>query len=319
MPDTAQPSATQPSTARRAEVLAATPTLFTPTGELDEAANAALFEHLAGLVDGVFVAGTTGEFPALHRAERLRLAELALATFGPDQVVVHVGAASTRDAVAFTESAVALGARRLAALTPYYLPADTDAVRSHFAAITAAAGGAPAGSAAGSAAGGAAGGAAVYGYLFPDRSGVDVTPADYADVVATTGLAGAKLSGAAAARFAEYRAALPPSTQLWSGADTTLASVVRGGGSGIVSGLSAAFPEPFTALADAVAAGDAEAERTAQARADEVLAALGGTVEGIKLAVHLGGLGSAVTRMPHPAIPSDARARIAALATPVTA
>jgi 4-hydroxy-tetrahydrodipicolinate synthase len=302
MPDTAQPSTAQPSTTRRAEVLAATPTLFTLVGDLDEAANAALFEHLAGRVDGVFVAGTTGEFPALHRAERLRLAELALATFGPDRVVVHVGAASTRDAVAFTEAAVGLGARRLAALTPYYLPADTEAVRAHFAAIT-----------------GAAGGAAVYGYLFPDRSGVDVTPADYADVVATTGLAGAKLSGAAAARFAEYRAALPPSTQLWSGADTTLASVVRGGGSGIVSGLSAAFPEPFTALADAVAAGDAEAERTAQARADEVLAALGGTVEGIKLAVHLRGLGNAETRMPHPAIPAAARARIAALATPVTA
>jgi 4-hydroxy-tetrahydrodipicolinate synthase len=297
MPDT-----TQPSTTRRAEVLAATPTLFTLVGDLDEAANAALFEHLAGRVDGVFVAGTTGEFPALHRAERLRLAELALATFGPDRVVVHVGAASTRDAVAFTEAAVGLGARRLAALTPYYLPADTEAVRAHFAAIT-----------------GAARGAAVYGYLFPDRSGVDVTPADYADVVATTGLAGAKLSGSAADRFAEYRAALPASTQLWSGADTTLASVVRGGGSGIVSGLSAAFPEPFTALADAVAAGDAEAERTAQARADEVLAALGGTVEGIKLAVHLRGRGGAETRMPHPAVPADARARIAALATPTTA
>jgi len=302
MPDTDQPDTVQPPVTRRAEVIAATPTLFTPAGELDEAANAALFEYLAGRVDGVFVAGTTGEFPALHRAERHRLAELALATFGPEHVVVHVGAASTRDAVAFTESAVALGARRLAALTPYYLPADTEAVRDHFAAIT-----------------GAAGGAAVYGYLFPERTGVDLSPADYADVVASTGLAGAKLSGAAADRFARYRAALPSSAQLWSGADTTLASVVRGGGSGIVSGLSAAFPEPFTALADAVAAGDPDAERDAQTRADEVLAALGGTVEGIKLAVHLLGRGGAETRMPHPAVPARARARIAALATLVTA
>ncbi|HEX4248366.1 MAG TPA: dihydrodipicolinate synthase family protein [Pseudonocardia sp.] len=302
MPDTTQPATAPPATAqpdtRRAEVLAATPSLFTPAGELDEAANAALFEHLAGRVDGVFVAGTTGEFPALHDAERLRLAELALATFGADHVVVHVGAASTRDAVALTEAAVALGARRLATLTPYYLPADTEAVRRHFAAVT-----------------GAAGGAAVYGYLFPDRSGIDLTPADFADVVASTGLAGAKLSGAAAARFAEYRAALPPSTRLWSGADTTLASVVRGGGSGIVSGLSAAFPGPFTALADALAAGDADAERAAQATADEVFAALGGTVEGIKLAVHLLGRGGAGTRMPHPEVPAEARERIAALAT----
>jgi 4-hydroxy-tetrahydrodipicolinate synthase len=281
---------------RRAEVLAATPTLFTAGGELDVPANAALFERLAEVVDGVFVAGTTGEFPALHRAERHQLAELALATFGPDRVVVHVGAASTRDAVAFALAAADLGARRLAALTPYYLPADTDAVLAHFAAITE-----------------AVPGAAVYGYLFPERSGVDVAPADYARVVAGTGLAGAKLSGSAADRFAEYRAALPAPTQLWSGADTTLAEVVRGGGAGIVSGLSSAFPAPFVALADALAAGDQDAQRAAQAEADEVLAALGGTVQGIKLAVHLLGWGEATSRMAHPAVSEAARARIAAL------
>jgi 4-hydroxy-tetrahydrodipicolinate synthase len=290
------PSAS-PSTARRhAEVLAATPSLFTATGELDDAANAALFEYLATQVDGVFVAGTTGEFPALDRAERLRLAELALAALGPDRVVVHVGAASTRESLALTKAAVDLGARRLAALTPYYLPADPPSVCAHFAAIVE-----------------AAGGAAVYGYLFPERSGIDLTPAQYAWVLAESGLGGAKLSGMAAARFAEYRAALPAGARLWSGADTTLAAVVRGGGAGVVSGLSAAFPAPFVALAGAVASGDAEAERRAQARADEVLAALAGTVEGIKLAVHLLGHGEPITRMPHPAVADQARHRIATL------
>ena len=32
---------------------------------------------MAGLLDGLFVAGTTGEFPALDEAERLSLAEVA--------------------------------------------------------------------------------------------------------------------------------------------------------------------------------------------------------------------------------------------------
>jgi 4-hydroxy-tetrahydrodipicolinate synthase len=297
MTDVSAAAAGRRAEGRRAEVLAATPSLFTSSGDLDVPANAALFERLAEVVDGVFVAGTTGEFPALHRAERHQLAELALGTFGPDRVVVHVGAASTRDAVAFARSSVDVGARRLAALTPYYLPADTDAVLAHFAAITEAV---PA--------------AAVYGYLFPERSGVDVAPADYARVVADTGLAGAKLSGSAAERFAEYRAALPARTQLWSGADTTLAEVVRGGGAGIVSGLSSAFPAPFVALADALAAGDQDAQRRAQAEADEVLAALGGTVQGIKLAVHLLGWGEPTSRMAHPAVSEAARARIATLA-----
>jgi 4-hydroxy-tetrahydrodipicolinate synthase len=110
---------------------------------------------------------------------------------------------------------------------------------------------------------------------------------------------------------------LPAGARLWSGADTTLPAVVRAGGAGIVSGLSAAFPEPFTALADAVAAGDSEAERAAQVRADGVLDALEGTVEGIKAALRHLGHGTGALRMPAPDVPAAALERITRLAGPV--
>jgi 4-hydroxy-tetrahydrodipicolinate synthase len=288
-----------PETAR-AEVLAAVPTFFDADGELDRETTVAHHAALAGRVDGVFVSGTTGEFPALDRAERRTLAELALDAHGPDRVVVHVGAAGTRDAVALTRDAVAIGARRIAALTPYYLPVDTAAVARHLAAVVA-----------------AAGPARVYGYLFTERTGVVCEPAEFGELAADVGLAGVKLSGAANARLADYIAALPAGARLWSGADTTLPVVVRAGGAGIVSGLSAAFPEPFTALADAVAAGDTEAERAAQVRADGVLDALEGTVEGIKAALRHLGHGTGVLRMPAPDVPQAALERIARLAGPV--
>ncbi|MGI5133134.1 dihydrodipicolinate synthase family protein [Pseudonocardia sp. CA-107938] len=278
----------------RAEVLAALPTFFDVRGELDRPTTAAHLDWLATRVDGVFVAGTTGEFPALDRPERVALAELALAAFGADRVVVHVGAASTREAVALTRDVVAAGVRRVAALTPYYLPADADAVARHFAAIVA-----------------AAGNAATYGYLFTERSGVDVTPAEFGGIAAATGLAGVKLSGSANDQLDAYLDALPAGARLWSGADTTLGAVVRRGGAGIVSGLSAAFPEVFAALADAVATGDAAAERAAQQRADAVLAATRGSVEGIKHALTLLGFGTGALRMPAPALPDpDAIARL---------
>lgn len=283
------PDSTSSTSLARAEVLAAVPTLFDGSGELDLAGTARFFGALTGRVDGLFVAGTTGEFPALERAERRALAEAALAAFGPDRVVVHVGAASTVQTVALTRDAVAVGARRLAVLTPYYLPADLDAVTRHFAATTA-----------------AAGPTEVYGYLFAERSGVVVGPGDFGRVAAATGLAGAKLSGAANAELGAYLDALPAGAKLWSGADTTLATVVRRGGTGIVSGLSAAFPEPFTALADAVAAGDRGAEQAAQVRADAVLDALHGSVEGIKHALHLLGHGTGALRMPAPAVADPA-------------
>ncbi|WP_187414923.1 dihydrodipicolinate synthase family protein [Nonomuraea sp. PA05] len=283
-----------PNNVARAEVLAAVPTFFDEAGELDLATTKAYLAGLAPRVDGVFVCGTTGEFPALERAERHALAQEALAVFGPERVVVHVGAAATRESVALTKDAVALGARRLAALTPYYLPADPGAVLRHFEAVVR-----------------AAGPAAVYGYLFAERTGVHVEPAELA---AATGLSGAKLSGRAADRFTEYAAALPPGNRLWSGSDTRLAEVMRGGGTGVVSGLSAAFPEPFARLADAVAAGDTAAERDAQAQADEVLDTLGGTVEGIKLALRHLGHGTGELRMPACEITPEQRRRIARLA-----
>lgn len=73
------------------EILSALTTPFGADGALDLNAFTANIERLLPLVDGVFVAGTTGEFPALTPAEHAALVEAALAAFGPTRVVVHVG------------------------------------------------------------------------------------------------------------------------------------------------------------------------------------------------------------------------------------
>ena len=98
-------------------VFSAVPTLFDASGELDPQANRALYEHIAGLVDGLFVAGTTGEFPSLEDAERLSLFELALAVAGPDRVIAHIGAPDARHSARLARAAVERGATRIAAIT----------------------------------------------------------------------------------------------------------------------------------------------------------------------------------------------------------
>jgi 4-hydroxy-tetrahydrodipicolinate synthase len=75
-----------------AVIFSAVPTLFSSDGEVDLDANRALYKLVAGLVDGLFVAGTTGEFPALDDAEKLSLFALALGEAGPDRVIAHIGA-----------------------------------------------------------------------------------------------------------------------------------------------------------------------------------------------------------------------------------
>ena len=215
----------------RPVVFSAVPTLFGADGELDPGANRALYELVAGLLDGLFVAGTTGEFPALEDAERLSLFELALAEAGPDRVIAHIGAPDARHAARLARAAVALGATRIAAITPYYLPARPDELAGHYRRIR-----------------DAAPGAELYAYIFPERTGLHVPPPLFAQVAEAAGLAGAKVSGSASADLAGYVAAAP-GLRIFSGNDASPWASMRAGGAGVISGRSSAYPEVYAALA----------------------------------------------------------------------
>jgi hypothetical protein len=83
------------------------------------------------------------------------------------------GAADAHRARLLTEAAVALGATRLAAITPYFLAAGPGEVAHYFEQVAK-----------------AAPGCEVYAYLFPERTGVTVRPRQLARIAARAGLAG---------------------------------------------------------------------------------------------------------------------------------
>jgi 4-hydroxy-tetrahydrodipicolinate synthase len=270
-------------------VFSAVPTLFGPDGELDTGANRALYKLVAGLVDGLFVAGTTGEFPALEDAERLRLFELALAEAGPDRVIAHIGAPDARHASRLAQAAAALGAGRIAAITPYYLPARPDELAGHYRRIR-----------------DAAPGPELYAYIFPERTGLRVPPPLFAEVAEAAGLAGAKVSGSAAADLAGYVAAAP-GLRIYSGDDSNPAAAMRAGGAGVISGRSSAYPEVYAALTD---------DPARQERLDRIVA-LGASIGRIKHALQVRGLATADARMtvdpPDPQTAAAISAEVAAL------
>ncbi len=272
-------------------VLSAVPTLFDADGELDAGANRALYKLVAGLLDGLLVAGTTGEFPALEDAERLSLFELALAELGPDRVIAHIGAPDARHAARLARAAVALGATRIAAITPYYLPARPDEVAGHYRRIR-----------------DAAPGPELYAYIFPERTGLTVPPPLLAEVAEAAGLAGAKISGSASAELAGYVAAAP-GLRIFSGNDASPWATMRAGGAGVISGRSSAYPEVYGALRH---------DEGQQWRLDRIVA-LGASVGRLKHALHVRGLaGSAAGRMtidpPDPALAAAIEAEVAATA-----
>lgn len=258
-----------------AALVSAVPVPFTADGGLDTAGLQPLYRSLdAAGVDGVFTTGTTGEFTALDDSERDTVLIEALAVFGPERVYAHVGAASARHAERLTARAVALGARNLAAVTPYFLPAGPRALIDYYRRLDA-----------------VADGARLFVYLYGVRTTTTVAPAQLAELAEIPSIAGAKISGEPTTRVLDYVRAAPEGFAVYSGNDIEFGDFVRAGGAGGVSGVSSVFPRPFVALADALRRGDDQAAAAAQDRVKRAVEAVaGGDIALIKAGLALRGL-----------------------------
>ena len=223
------------------KILAAITTPFGPDGGL---ALDAFEAHVRWLgedgLDGLFVAGTTGEGVLLEYDEVEALAERAAAAAGSMRVIVQVGRPSTRATVALARRALAAGAEGVAAYVPWFYPVTPDQVRAHFLALLEAADGAPA-----------------FLYNIPPRTVNDLSP-ELAGELARAGFAGMKDSTGDFARHEAYLEAVRgvDSFEVYTGTEPQLVDAARAGGTGSINGLSNCRPELFTALRDALASGD---------------------------------------------------------------
>lgn len=278
-----------------AQIISALPIPFSEDGAVDWSGFDALLTRVEPHVHGVLVAGTTGEFPALDDDERLETFSRALAIFGVDRVIAHIGHASPHQVIRLGKAAQALGITRMATLNPYYLPADDDAVYDFYSAVAS-----------------ALPGVHHYVYLFPERTGITVGFEVFEKIMQIPGICGVKLSGAASEELQAYTKRLMPGQELFSGNDATLPFVIASGGTGVVSGVSAAFPETFSALARAVdAAGLAEAShgnlelgegQNLQDTVQQLVSLAGPSIVRLKAAVAVNVPGTWENRMPMAAI-----------------
>jgi N-acetylneuraminate lyase len=91
-------------------------------------------------LDGLYVTGSTGQWPLLTFAERCAIAGCVVKSAkGRIPIMIHVGAASTEEAVALARHAKKVGADAVSAVTPTYYSHSADVVFSHYRAIGAAA------------------------------------------------------------------------------------------------------------------------------------------------------------------------------------
>jgi 4-hydroxy-2-oxoglutarate aldolase len=260
-------------------------TPFSPQGAVDlDALAVNVRAHLDAGVDGIVVAGSTGEAPLLDDGERRRLLELVRTLVdGSRRLIAGTGAESTRQCVQRCREAAAVGAELALVVAPHYFtPAMTPAaLLAHYRRV---ADESP---------------IPVVLYNIPKYAHFVLPPAVVAELAVHGNVAGIKDSSGDLALLDEYLAAQHDGFSVLTGnATTTLAALRHGARGGVLA--VALFAGPLVRrLVDAHAAGDAEADAL-QARlaplATRIVGELG--VAGVKAALDAVGLAGGAPRSP---------------------
>src|SRR5438874_13836556 len=101
------------------------PAMLTPLSE-DGRPSVPVLERMTELfvsqgLGGIYLTGSTGQWPLLTIEERYTITDCVIrAAAGRIPVMVHVGAATTEDAVALSRHATRAGASAVSAVTPTY-------------------------------------------------------------------------------------------------------------------------------------------------------------------------------------------------------
>jgi 4-hydroxy-tetrahydrodipicolinate synthase len=198
------------------------PALVTPLrddGAIDfEAWDRLLDFHLASNTDAVVVGGTTGESPALERAELedlVRRARRRLA--GRIPLIAGSGTAGTAKSVALSRAAEAAGANALLVVTPYYNRPTQEGLFQHFTAIADAVS------------------IPLILYNVPGRTACDLLPATIARLSRHPRIVAVKEATGEVERGQEVLKLSQPGFVVLSGDDATAAALMRIGAQGVIS------------------------------------------------------------------------------------
>jgi 4-hydroxy-tetrahydrodipicolinate synthase len=236
-------------------------------------------------VNGVFVAGTTGEGLLLDLDERKKLLEAVHAEVaGRIAVYVQVGCASTADSIKLAEHAAKLGVNGVVILSPFFYAFDRAAMSSYFTAIAAAIPQTP-----------------VFLYNIPENTRNNITPEIVQGVRSQApNVAGIKDSSKDLTLFQKYVGLGLESFASIVGSDSVLLPGLAAGGHGVVSAASNVFPEIVVSVVSRFEAGDLSAARAAQGALNGALGVLklGPIPAGYKAGLALRGLDVGGVRPP---------------------
>jgi len=174
--------------------------------------------HLESGSDAVVVGGTTGESPALERAELEELIRGARRRIaGRIPLIAGSGTAGTAKSVALSRAAEAAGADGLLVVTPYYNRPTQEGLYRHFTAIADAVG------------------VPLILYNVPGRTACDLLPETVGRLSQHPRIVGIKEATGSVERGVQVLEASRPGFLLIGGDDATAARLMRAGARGVIS------------------------------------------------------------------------------------
>ena len=230
------------------------PAVVTPLDDQEQVAvrpAEQLFERMyAAGSDGVYVCGQTGEGLLLESGQRKRMTEIAVRNSpAGKQVIIHVGALRTSEAVDLAKHAARTGAHAIGSLPPITASSFAE-VRRYYEAIAAATD------------------LPVLVYFFPDFSGSISTLEQIFDLCTIPNVVGLKFTD-----FDFYKLSLiaRAGRVIFNGRDEAFASGALMGASGGIGSFYNLTPELFVSLWAAAEKGDFAEARALQDRINDLI------------------------------------------------
>lgn len=261
-------------------------TTFTPSGELDGAAFAAnLRAHLSYGMNGILVAGSSGEAALLDDTERGTLVQWARAEVPSDKwLLAGIGGESTRQTINRAKVAASEGADAVLVVAPhYYLKRTTDAaLLAHYRAIA------------------DASPLPVMLYNIPMYAHLVLAPALVHALAEHENVIGMKDSAGNLPVLAEYLSAQSDAFRVMTGSGATTVTALKNGAAGAILAIGLFAGPTCLAMHAAQAQGDDMTAAALQLRLAPLASDIGGALgpAGIKAAMDLVGLSGGIPRGP---------------------
>jgi 4-hydroxy-tetrahydrodipicolinate synthase len=234
-------------------IITALATPFSPDGALDlDAWQRLLSKQVSGGVQGVVVAGSTGEASTLTDEEYDQILRRAVSQLaGRVPVLAGTGLSGTARTVALTRRAAAGGAQYALVVCPAYVRPTQEGLKAHFLAVA------------------EQGGLPVVLYNVPGRTGCDLLPETVAELIGHPNIVGIKEARSEPERMAALLALRSGDFAVFSGDDGTAGRAMLAGADGLVSVGSNVLPASYRRLCDLARAGQQEATRAQDGRLRE--------------------------------------------------